>query len=209
MPSLKSVNLSKLLIQLLWILLIQGGLSIFLSLVGLMLPTRSNSFFINSIVALDGLQTILRLILYYLVVLVMALVWLHKVHHDLRSLYGSYSITPGEALARFMIPFYNLWGIGNTLTTMASQFKSETLTAANGQSLASFVPFLYATLIFSNFLNRLALQQAFSSNGANPVLLLGTAIVDTALTFVELKIAQFITGAIRSKALNTPPVEGF
>ncbi|MBD3882795.1 hypothetical protein IFO70_13565 [Phormidium tenue FACHB-886] len=88
-------------------MLILGGVSIVFALIGLVLPYNSSSLLVGAIASLDALQALSGVIL-NLVVIIMALVWLHKIHQDLQSLYGTCPITPGGAVARFMIPLYNL-----------------------------------------------------------------------------------------------------
>lgn len=60
-----------------------------------------------------------------LIAIVLFLCWLHRLHASLRMLYNTYPISPAGAVARFVLPIYNLWGIGNTCFTLARRLASS------------------------------------------------------------------------------------
>lgn len=207
--TLKSASIGKLLIRCLWILLILGGVSILLSLVDVLLAVLY-----TFLAPVDAVQALIAVLL-NIAVIVMALIWLYRLHEDLARIYGSYPITPGGSLARFMIPFYNLWGIWNTLGTIANHFKAEAVTERQGKDLSTFIPWFYVAALASNLLNRLILQQTLiDASEPEPVLFLLTSIVDTLLTYVQLQIAKSVISGVRNKVLNTvassePPNDSF
>ena len=61
----------------------------------------------------------------FYITIALFLVWLHRFHASMRRVFYPYPISPWGAVARFAIPFYSLWGIGNTFTTLANHFKSR------------------------------------------------------------------------------------
>jgi hypothetical protein len=65
------------------------------------------------------------MILYGLVSLVIAFVWMYRVHKDLDKLYPGYAISPGQAIARLLIPIYNFWGIWNVFATLSGKLRKE------------------------------------------------------------------------------------
>jgi len=56
-----------------------------------------------------------------LVTLLLSLLWLHRIHASLRNLMGNYPISPRGAVLRFVLPVYNIWGIGQTWLTLANR----------------------------------------------------------------------------------------
>ncbi|HBB31629.1 MAG TPA: hypothetical protein DDZ80_15840 [Cyanobacteria bacterium UBA8803] len=83
------------------------------------------------------------------------LVWLHRFHASLGRVFHQYPISPWGAVARFAIPFYSLWGIGNTLTTLANHFKSRGSELIRwGAALKRWIPWYYVFLIASNVMTQ-------------------------------------------------------
>ncbi len=88
------------------------------------------------------------------------LIWLHRFHASLGRVFYPYPITPWGAVARFAIPFYSLWGIGNTLTTLANHFNSRGGELIRwGVSLKGWIPWYYVSLIASNGMSRIYWDQ--------------------------------------------------
>ena len=191
---LHSTGIYKVLNQTLWILFILCGISAFISLVNIVLPSNIFSAF-----ALFDASIASFIVIIDLVTIVMALIWLFRLHKDLNAIYQEYPIAPGSALLQFMVPFYNIWGIGNTLGTIASYLKSEATTEMFGNTLKSLIPWLYAMSILSSLLNRVLLTVNLTEY---PVIYLITGIVDLSLIWVRLQILQTTYQAIRTKALN-------
>lgn len=111
------------------------------------------------------------------------LVWLHRLHASLGRIFHPYPITPWGAVARFAIPFYSLWGIGNALTTLANQFKSRGGELIRwGASLKRWIPWYYVFLIASNVMSRIYWEQVrnYGEDNLSPWFFLantGTALV--------------------------------
>jgi hypothetical protein len=193
--SLQSSGIADILMKSLWVRIGFAGISTFFSLIEVLIPA-----IYASLESLDGLVALIALIV-NITTLILAVVWLHRYHKDLMQLYGDYPITPGGALARFMIPFYNIWGIWNTLTTVAGRFKGEEGVLHDlGASLQSLVPRLYGVAILSNILTRYTLQQSLRDPDSVPGFLwLITALVDLGLAYVLLQIAKVMIQAINTK----------
>ncbi|HEY9647410.1 MAG TPA: hypothetical protein V6C88_13615 [Chroococcidiopsis sp.] len=155
---------------------------------------------------LDAIVASLALLI-NLITLVMALIWIYRLHVDLRQLYPDYPITPGGALARFMIPFYNIWGIWNTLMTIAGRFKTEDdIIQAAGNRVKANVPIFYAVSITSNILNRITLQQTLENpESVSAVLVLITTLVDVGLSYILIEIARAAIAGINQKATMPSP----
>jgi hypothetical protein len=194
--NLKSSGVAKVLMPTLKVRLGLAALSAAFSLVEVVLP-----FLYGAIAGLDVLVAIAALIC-NIISLIVALVWIYNLHLDLKNFYNDYPIEPGASLARFMIPFYNLWGIWNTLMTMAGRFKTEAgLIQEMGDALKSWIPKFYGIAILSNILNRAIFRAAMTDpTSVPPILYLITALVDLGLAYVLLEIAKTILTAIHQKA---------
>jgi hypothetical protein len=93
---------------------------------------------------LDGLAVWINLL-----VVVLSLLWLHRLHASLRDLFGSYSISPTGAVLRFVLPIYNLWGIGNTLFTLARRLANEAHLNRSGKLIRRLTGWLYLFMIIA------------------------------------------------------------
>ncbi|MCP3032301.1 hypothetical protein LF817_13215 [Halobacillus sp. A1] len=98
---------------------------------------------------------------------IMYLFWLFKVHKDLQALDEFYPITPGGAIARVLIPIYNIYGLWNVYSTMADYFKKNSSVHTIGSRLALYIPIYYflmiATTVLSSYLSRQSTLESFSA----------------------------------------------
>ncbi|MGD7023732.1 hypothetical protein ACQCVK_14115 [Rossellomorea vietnamensis] len=127
------------------------------------------------------------------------LVWLYRVHNYLQYLDSSYPITPGGALARVMIPLYNLYGIWNVYSTMANHFKKKPSIREFGVRLARFVPVYYllflTTAILNSYLSRQPVEEFYNS------LWFISYTADIALVIMYIMIIKIVSaGLIRFSA---------
>ncbi|MGD6966287.1 hypothetical protein ACQCVP_07660 [Rossellomorea vietnamensis] len=127
------------------------------------------------------------------------LVWLYRVHTYLQYLDSSYPITPGGALARVMIPLYNLYGIWNVYSTMANHFKKKPSIREIGVRLARFVPVYYllflTTAILNSYLSRQPVEEFYNS------LWFISYTADIALVIMYIMIIKIVSaGLIRFSA---------
>ncbi|MCF2147031.1 DUF4328 domain-containing protein [Desmonostoc muscorum LEGE 12446] len=195
--SLKSAGVGKLLVRLLWLVLGIGLVSTLFSLLQVIAQPiyQLLAFF-------DGLVSIVSLIV-GLISMIVFLIWLHRLHADLKNLFQEYPITPGGAIARFLIPIYSLWGMANTLSTFADRFQGEggDLTSLS-EKVRSLIAPLYGFIIGSNALNRIAFTEAAKNPEDKflPIWFLLSCILDLGLTAILLQLAKTMRTAITQKA---------
>lgn len=191
--SLKSAGVGRLLVRLLWVLLGFGIASTLLSL----LQVIAQPLY-QLLASLDALISIVTS-LFNLTSIIVFLIWLYRLHADLRNLFKEYPITPGGAIARFLIPIYSLWGIANTLSTFADRFKVEgdDFTRLSEQVRSLITP-LYVFMMGSNFVNRIAAKNPQDKFLAFWFLL--SCILDLGFTAVLLQLAKTMQTAITQKA---------
>jgi hypothetical protein len=101
---------------------------------------------------LDIIAGLLGLIaLPFLVVLSISfLVWTYKVHCDLKAILGDYPISPGGAIARVLIPVYNLWGYWNLWKTAGEYLPVR----PNGRAIEEVLPWFYGAFLLGRALGR-------------------------------------------------------
>ncbi|MBN3872748.1 MAG: DUF4328 domain-containing protein [Nostoc sp. JL33] len=195
--SLKSAGVGRLLVRLLWVLLGFGIASTLLSL----LQVIAQPLY-QLLASLDALISIVTL-LFSLTSIIVFMIWLYRLHADLRNLFKEYPITPGGAIARFLIPIYSLWGIANTLSTFADRFKVEgdDFTRLSEQ-VRSLISPLYGFMIGSNVLNRIAFQEAAKNPQDKflPFWFLFSCILGLGITAILLQLAKTMQTAITQKA---------
>lgn len=192
---LKSQGVSRLLMQFLWANLSLAIISLIFSLLKVIAPTISD--------ALQGLQEILLFVALFigLVALVLWLVWLYRLHVDLKVLFKDYPITPGGALARFLIPIYSFWGIWNTLSTFGNTFKQEGGEFTQcAEQLDPLIGGFYALTIGSNILNREMSRMQRQNSEIEPFWFLVSDVVSVFLSVVVLQMVKVMKSAIAEKA---------
>jgi hypothetical protein len=92
----------------------------------------------------------------YLTTLILLLVWLHRTHAQLRRIFQRYPISGWEAIARFVIPLYSLWGIWHTFATLADHLKTQGKTLAQRAIvIRQWLPWFYIALITSNLMDQI------------------------------------------------------
>ncbi|QMS87974.1 DUF4328 domain-containing protein [Nostoc edaphicum CCNP1411] len=195
--SLKSAGVGRLLVRLLWMLLGFGIASTLLSL----LEVIAKPLY-QLLASLDALVSIISLFI-SLISIIVFFVWLYRLHADLKNLFKEYPITPGGAIARFLIPIYSIWGIANTLSTFADRFKAEgdDLTRLSEQVRLLIGP-LYGFMIGSNLVTRMALTESFKNpeNQFLPFWFLLSCILDLGFSATLLQLTKTMRTAITQKA---------
>lgn len=138
----------------------------------------------------------------YLFTGIITLIWLHRLHAQLKVLFKNYPISPWGAIVRYIIPFYSLWGIWNLFSTLAQKLKSQTGELVRwGSSLKRWLPWLYISLIASALLQILYMFQSRSMYRTviYVVVFVMNNIMNLVLTIVWLQIVILITKAIVHK----------
>ena len=115
--TLKSDGVAKVLTVILFLGLCLSIFSLFLSIILVTVPS-----FYAVLKEID--MTLLGFILIPFTIVVF-LLWMYRLHHDLREIFKEYPITSGGALARLIIPFYNLWGVWNTFSVLDHYLRKE------------------------------------------------------------------------------------
>jgi hypothetical protein len=193
---LKSHRVSRLLIQFAWANVSLNIISVILS--------SLKAIAANIEAPLQGLQQILLIVTIpvALIFFVLFLVWLYRLHVDLKVLFNDYPITPGGAMARFLIPIYSIWGIWNALSTFANRFNQE------GGELAKCAEYmnptiggLYFLTITSNMLNREYSRIQRESPEIEPLwLFLLNDVVALGLSCLLLLMVKSMSSAVVAKA---------
>lgn len=207
MVPLKSAGVGRVLLWLLRILLALTVLETVLKLIAIALPTTP-----PIITSLLHLLTVPWLSIPFLVIglaiPLLSLVWIYRLHDDLNQCYISYPIDAWDAFARFILPGYNIWGIWNTLITIARHFKAETGRLHHyGLLLHRLVRVMYSIVIASYLLNELLYKEdaiGRLSIRDIPDSLVSVAIafkdiLSLGMAFVLLAIAQIIVNAMQLK----------
>ncbi|WP_202076596.1 hypothetical protein [Caldalkalibacillus salinus] len=136
---LKSDTVSTILLLYLWIGL---GFSLFDIVLTIIWLNNGMVFEHHIYTTLAQISLIFNTTLYYLTI-VIYLIWIYRVHEDLIALQPSYDVTPKQALARILIPIYNLWGWANVYHTLSSFMKRVMENTRLGTMLLLAVPLLY------------------------------------------------------------------
>ena len=112
------------------------------------------------IIFIDVLFSIFIYLPVAFITIILFFVWLYKLHSDLSRIYINYPVSPLGSIARFLIPFYNLWGIWNVLATMRDHFKKETNARVvdAGRRIGYLIPIYYIVLFVSTFFLRAILK---------------------------------------------------
>lgn len=84
-----------------------------------------------------------------LITTLLFLLWIYRLHHNLRELFHPYPISPGGAVLRFVLPLYNLWGIGNTFFTLARHLKTRSHQITSSRTIRRLTLWLYGLLLLT------------------------------------------------------------
>lgn len=193
-PVLESSSIVPALLKLLWVRLWLSAVSVLFSLIELILPALY-----GAVALLDGLIALATVVI-ILVTTIMALVWVFRIHQDLNRLHNDYPITPGGSLRQFMIPVYNVWGIWNTLSTLAKHFNRKPTSASSGATIQTFLPWFYGIGVLSNILARTIFQQMRQNpEQTMPVLYVLSALADLALSYLLIQLAQAMAAGMKTE----------
>lgn len=145
----------------------------------------------------------------YLGIILLSMEWLYHLHKDLHQYYGSYPITSWKAVIRLIVPIYNIWGIWNTLMTIARHFKVEGgRLRRHGLFLQRLVPVMYGLFTAYYLLDHL--RYRYTGGGrAIPILnipdslvlvvIAGQELLSLGMVLVLLAITQTIVNAMQLK----------
>lgn len=191
--NLKSRSLGNVLYNFLWIDLGLTGLLLLNTIITSAIGTGET--FVNydtTITLVWGLINLIYGILF--------LIWIFKVHRDLQEMDPTYSIKPGGAIARVLIPFYNIYGLWNLYSTMAHYFKASIPKSGIGTKLAKYLPFFYILLWGTSIMNNLVLDEDDAFNLLWTVSYVG----DGALTVMYILLVNVITAGLWKLSAKGP-----
>ncbi len=138
----RSDGVAGVLLVLLWV-----GLGVFAAMLGLVIYLKDSMAPITH--STEG-WTLLGLVLLSGPVVIgqtaAYLVWIARLHGELGRFYPGYRITPGQAVARILIPVYHLWGTWSVYSTMSRRFGDNKDRPNPGGSL---LPVLTVLLVLS------------------------------------------------------------
>lgn len=138
-------------------------------------------------------STLIMLVLY-----ILYLVWLFKVHKDFNKLDQEYPISPGGALARVMVPFYNIWGLWNVYSKMAGYLKQNPETDELGGKLRIYVPIYYILLAVSRGFNQYLTRGTLSGTANLEIAWILSYAFDLVLTIVFVLMYNSVTSALQN-----------
>lgn len=143
------------------------------------------------IASLDQVVVIADILIWYIACIIF-LIWIFKVHADLRKINPEYRISPGGSLARILIPFYNIYGYWSVFSTMADYFKEQSNIKNIGNRLALMIPFFYILLLGTQLLNRRAASGMVMSDH----MVMITVLLEFLLVIICFVMAQNILKAL-------------
>lgn len=141
---LSSEGIGKVLVILLWV-----GLVVALALFSLTFYLKDS---LSPLTHSTAGWTLIAIILLagpvFIVQAIVFLLWLARVHLDLRRFYPDYLVSPGKSVACLLIPVYHLWGVWHVFSTMAATLKRDELGSGLTTELSKWLIALVVTLVF-------------------------------------------------------------
>ncbi|MFC5467430.1 DUF4328 domain-containing protein [Cohnella suwonensis] len=147
----------------------------------------------------DNFARIVRIVL-FIINLIVFLVWIYRVHVDMKSLYPNHSRGPGGALACVMVPVFNLfYGIPSTFLRIGNSMRSLPTSSAQGRIVGNLAVPLTLIIWISNSITRYANKQEVPDER---VVLLANAldvVLFSAFLVICLQIARGLRHALSSR----------
>jgi hypothetical protein len=139
----------------------------------------------------------------FFVVVVLFVMWVYRVHIDLRSVSKRYPISPGDSLAQILIPIYNIWGFWDIFTTLSAELRlAGEVLEGYGSDLHFWLILFYVIGFLSRFAAQIIVRQASASeDGASPKLIMIGIALQMILAFIWLAMTGTISKAIKSLVL--------
>jgi hypothetical protein len=144
---------------------------------------------------------------------VIYVIWIFKVHKDLKEIDTAYPVSPWGAMFRIWIPFYSVfYGLWNIYSSMYRYFMKQDDTVSLGVRLIRYVPFYYALFIITNTLNRIFFNQenaiSFLGETYEEFFILSFGL-DVLLFLIYLQIFKIVTRALHLLTLHKEPQQDF
>ncbi|OEH92092.1 hypothetical protein [Bacillus solimangrovi] len=190
--SLRSHRVSKLLIVLLKVVIALTCVSIVTTFIAVFFEQ-----IYLKIMKFDALIDISTALI-FVIASIMYLVWLFKIHRDLKDMDFNYSITAGGALARVLVPIYNIWGIWNIYSTMARYLVNDLNTKSIGLRLKKIIIFYYILELISRLSGQLLFWDITFIDGYYYEFYLISYIVDLILVVFYVQIVRIVMKSIKA-----------
>jgi hypothetical protein len=143
-----------------------------------------------------------------LITTLLFLLWIYRLHHNMRELFHLYPISPWGAVLRFVLPLYNLWGIGNTFFTLARHLETRSHQITSSRTIRRLTLWLYGLLLLTAGLQGLYLWLLIQ--GASAITSLWFYVVRDAaiwlLSLTWLRLVGVIWRAVRRVYQEAMPV---
>ncbi|WP_256760580.1 hypothetical protein [Cohnella sp. WQ 127256] len=156
---LYSEILSNVLKILLWAMV---GLSA-VSLVTTIIYAIDIDFYLDYAYSYDGFIDVSSSVLYYIIIVVF-LIWIFRVHMDLKELFPFFTRSPGMSLACMMIPGFNIYGIPSTYLRIGDQLQTVTATNKHGKYISTLAVPLIIIFYVNNIFTRVLLKDSYPSD---------------------------------------------
>lgn len=195
---MKSEAVSKILTILLWVLLTSAAVE----LAEMIALGAAPDFFADHLYSTYSFVTVLAAVLYY-VIIVIYLIWIYRIHMDLKQRYPFYRRSPGKALACLMVPIYNLFGTPAIYLSIGQQFQSSPRLHRKGRWISG----LALPLLFGMFIDNFLVQRANRSDDPSAALLIGSSFATLLLYGVFLILCISVSGGLKTAFENTEPVD--
>ena len=142
---------------------------------------------------------------------VVYLVWVYKYHKDLKFHFNNYPVTPGQALARRLIPLLNIWGIWNYHTQLTKRLREYPDLAGFARPINVLLILFYLFTFFSDIFIQGDFSAAFSYlKEASAAVQIGRVIgisANIALSLVAMRLVSLMnTLLIRRNAYKLEQV---
>ncbi|MEO1375229.1 MAG: hypothetical protein AAFW70_13100 [Cyanobacteria bacterium J06635_10] len=116
-------------------------------------------------------------------------IWIYRIHVDLKNLFPDYPITPGGALVRIMIPFYNIIWVFSSMTSTFTDFFTFTRKELKKLTKWVFYSFLLSLIL-------IIILRSFREEIESILLVIG----NLGWTVVILELTKTMQNAVTQKA---------
>lgn len=153
------------------------GVFTLITLIQQVLPAGSLAG-ISAAAALFGL-------LFMLLMAITFIVWAYKLHRDFRETWIEYPISPGGAVARLIVPGYNIWGYWNIWKTTDAYLPVKPGARSVGQILPWFYGAFLAARVFGRTMGLLPESPLLDlvANAADVIMYVTLYMVYEAVTY--------------------------
>ncbi|MGG3883232.1 hypothetical protein [Brevibacillus panacihumi] len=178
----------------LFVFLIVGLASSTVSFLLSLVEAWDEEFYLDFILTIDILVGVFTMIS-AVITTILFLGWIFLVHKEYNEISANYPITPGGALCRILIPFYNIVGLWTVYSNM-SRFliQLDASTVRHAVRLRTFIPFYYFSHMIYSFLNRkLLMDEEYSIS-----LLLWTTGFEVLVSLFYLVMFVAVTSGLKA-----------